>query len=195
MGSLKDLNVSELKTRYNLDTFVETGTGKGDGLEYVANSFSFKRLFSSEIVPDLFLHAQNRLLDKNEVLLFNLESEPFLKRILPLIEGNCLFWLDAHFPGSDYCQIPYDAVKNPRLRLPLEKELDLIFEARSGHKDVIICDDLRIYEEANYEAGNLKDLNLKHIGSFNLSFLSKFETRYKVEKSLKNEGYIFIYPL
>ena len=49
-----------------------------------------------------------------------------LSRVLNNIDDSpTLFWLDAHFPGSDYQGLAYDSEKDDEKRIPLEVELKI----------------------------------------------------------------------
>ena len=56
-----------------------------------------------------------------------------------------LFWLDAHFPGVDANLAAFKADMESNKNVPLEIELDII--SRRQYNDVIICDDLWLYED------------------------------------------------
>jgi hypothetical protein len=53
MGALYQHNVQEYITQYNLNNYVETGTGAGDCLRH-ALQFNFSKLRSVEIYPQIF---------------------------------------------------------------------------------------------------------------------------------------------
>ena len=96
-----------------------------------------------------------------------MESREFLNTLLPNIDKNinCLFWLDAHYPGKDpyyqkalddglkinYHEYDFDA---SNILLPLKKELALIRKYRSSCKDIIICDDARVYTDCICDKGS-----------------------------------------
>ena len=71
-----------------------------------------------------------------------------LEQILPEIKGNITFWLDAHFPGADAHMKTYESCLNidADTNLPLEREIELISKRTSSYTDILIVDDLWIYE-------------------------------------------------
>ena len=150
MGSLINYNLAELKEKYDTPIFIETGTAFGDGIKH-ALKFNFDKIISIEIMINqanlMKEYFQN---DKNVEIICGNSLEVF-ERLLPYINENAIFWLDAHYPGADLISDcsqrlnAYMAEKNDDIRLPLEKELELIKSVRVGKKDVILLDDLNIY--------------------------------------------------
>ena len=53
MGSLSRFNLNDAIKKYNLKTFIETGTGVGDSLFYAAKH-SFNHFYSIELNHQLF---------------------------------------------------------------------------------------------------------------------------------------------
>jgi len=92
---------------------------------------------------------------------------------------SVVFFLDAHLPELD---------SSVKISLPLEAEMDIIWKYRSHKHDHLAIDDLRIYEENDFTGGNWKDRAL--YGNPNLDFLNKYN--YKVQKSLYEEGYLYL---
>ncbi len=89
----------------------------------------------------------------------------------------------------------YASESDADVRLPLEQELTLIKQLRPGKRDVILIDDLRIYEKDNFEEGNLSDLGLEKLGKFDSRFLySTFEETHQAHRILKNTGYLMLLP-
>jgi hypothetical protein len=70
----------------------------------------------------------------------------------------------------------------------LEKELDIIYQHRKDKQDIIICDDLRIYEDDLFENGVWAD---RHQFGLNLDFISKYQ-EYSVKKFTNQEGYLLL---
>ena len=127
----------------------ETGTGIGDGLAY-ASYYAFERLWSVEIHPEIAATARDRFIGDARIEILQQTSEAALSALLPSIDRDkpILFWLDAHFYGEE---------KDLDRRLPLERELALIGKLRHPCRDVILIDDLRIYEDGAYEMGPMPD--------------------------------------
>lgn len=185
MGEVVRFDVSFFRKKYTLNTFVETGTGTGLGLESII-PYGFSAMYSCEIVPELYEKSRKRL-QHNHINLYCLKSVDFLTQILPSIEDNILFWLDAHLPGVDFGM--NHTVDSKTDILPLESELKIICELRKDFYDVILIDDARFYQRGNFKNGNcLRDSN-------GLGFVySLFKDR-DVQLFLHDEGYLLVTPI
>jgi hypothetical protein len=147
MGSIKFFNIQKLKDQHNIDTFIETGFGNGDGLSNIL-SINFKEIFSIEIMQCQIDTFGSKFKNDNRVKLLCGNTIDVLQNILPKIENNICFWLDAHFPGADNpspLHGQHDAEKNDDIRLPLERELEIIKNLRKEYKDIILIDDIKLY--------------------------------------------------
>jgi hypothetical protein len=88
-------------------------------------------------------------------------------------------------------------------RLPLQKELDLIFQKRTSFKDVILMDDLWVYEDGPYETG-LFNNHMKRMGwnitrqeiwQGGIDFIYElFGNTHQIVKDYRHQGYIILYP-
>ncbi|MEO8485870.1 MAG: hypothetical protein ABI585_05965 [Betaproteobacteria bacterium] len=158
MGTLRFFNLQPLMEKYGCRTLFETGTGLGDGMLY-ASYYAFERLWSVEIHPDIAATARERFVGDPRVEIVNETSEEALARILPTVDRDqpILFWLDAHFPGADFGLASYQDEPDADRRLPLERELALIGKLRHPCRDVLLIDDLRIYEDGPWEQGAMPD--------------------------------------
>lgn len=195
MGELKFFDLSDTIKDYNLSVFVETGTGLGGSVASILEYGVMDEIYSIEIVEDLYKKCLDSFKKHSNVKLINASSYDGLKEILPLIpkETNILFWLDAHFPGADFHFTSYKATNNEELRIPLESEIELIYSPRKGCKDVFIIDDLRIYEDGPYGAGNWN--KRKELGGDGLDFITeKYDSTHTVHKDYSHQGYLFLMP-
>lgn len=191
MGSLKAFNVQSLKDKYRLTHFVETGTGLGDSLRF-AETFGFDRLLSCEVDPQCFVKLTGGVpLGKNTII-YAKKSNEFLADILRYIKGNTLFWLDAHFPGSYTAFTGYDH-RDEGMRCPLRQELQIIRLLRDCSKDVIICDDLRIYQHGNYGNGSLPDYIAPTTEGIEEE-IYRYSKTHNVEYDYRDEGYLLLTP-
>ena len=156
MGVLAHFDVGALAARHGLLHFVETGTGRGDGLAHAAR-FAFRTLRSCESVFDLACAAQDLFRPDRRVTVYPSNSRDFLDRVCADTPDNepILFWLDAHFPGADYALAGYGGEPDEAVRLPLPQELEIIKNSRPAGCDVVLCDDLRIWQDGPYASGNL----------------------------------------
>jgi hypothetical protein len=194
MGELFIFNLGDLMKTYGADTFFETGTGFGFGVQF-ARIFPFRNIFSVDIVASEIERLRAPFRIDPRVQLFAGRSVDIMRQILPQIPGNIIFWLDAHFPGAHHLLQTYGSENDADIRLPLEQELTLIKQLRPGKRDVILIDDLRIYEKDNFEEGNLSDLGLEKLGKFDSRFLySIFQETHMSRRILKNTGYLMLLP-
>ena len=114
------------------DVCVETGTFRGDSAFFFATVFrevhtvelseKYHRLAGERLRP--FPHVHCHLGDSGEVL----------PRLLPLLPGPLLVFLDAHWAGGDTAFGPEE--------VPLLRELRCL--ARRDQPDVVVIDDIRL---------------------------------------------------
>lgn len=193
MGSIAKFDLQRVISDFNTRVFFETGTWKGDGVAY-ALEFPFEKIISVEIVPGIAAQAVERFAGESRVEIFEGSSQDILKKELQGIRQNCLFWLDAHYPGADEGIEEYNADMDEELRLPLENELKVIRDLRGKRQDVIIIDDLRIYENGPYEKGNAPSDTLPK-RSRDLDFIEKeFSDTHHINRSYLDEGYLILLP-
>jgi hypothetical protein len=158
MGTLRFFNLQPLMEQFGCRYLFETGTGIGDGVHY-ASFFAFERLWSVEIHPDIAATARERFAGDPRVEILDSTSEEALGRVLPTLDRAkpALFWLDAHFPGADFGFATYKDERDLDRRLPLQRELEIIARLRQPCRDVLLIDDLRIYEDGPWEMGPMPD--------------------------------------
>jgi hypothetical protein len=180
MGILRDFDLA----KYNCDVYVETGTGAGGTLSKAMPHF--KKCYSVDMDLDCVSNARNRFPSATIAHDLSIAAlEQWLKHDLSSAE-TVLFFLDAHFPGSDYRGEPYD-VSAPNA-VPLEQELRLIKKYRPNANDVIICDDARIYTIAEFEHGNTEWLQVP--GGY--QFVHEIFPDANIKLTMSEEGYIII---
>ena len=193
MGFINQFNLNRVAGEFNIRYFFETGTWKGDAVAY-ALQFPFEKIISAEIIPVIADEAKLRFQNETRVTIIEASSTLALSAELPALNGNCLFWLDAHFPGADAGMERYDAMHDEDIRLPLENELTIIHKIRKNYQDVLIIDDLRIYEEGNYENGSAPADTLPQKNR-NLDFINQlFGKSHITMKTYRNEGYLLLFP-
>ncbi|MFT7249021.1 MAG: hypothetical protein ACI97P_001801 [Arcticibacterium sp.] len=128
---VKLFKIQELRETYSCDTFIETGTYKGDMLFALKNFFP--RLISIELSP---LYYQKALVkfkkDKNVELLLG-DSGELMPLVIKKLKSPALFWLDGHFSSGDTAQGEKDC--------PIYGELHAIFSSPYNH--VLLIDDAR----------------------------------------------------
>lgn len=155
MGSLKFFDLAELKSRHGAATFVETGAGWGHGIEY-AQTFDFEKIWSVEIFTELAQALSQKFASDPRVRLVNSDSVTGLEHVYAQTPGNTITFLDAHFPGADVGAADFGAEQNEDIRLPLLTEMAAVKRLRAdkGFKDIILLDDIMLYDDENSYPGN-----------------------------------------
>lgn len=195
MGTLKTFNLGKFIDEYQVDTFIETGTYLGDSLDY-ASKFNFKTLYSIELLDEYYQKSLERFNHNEKIFLIKNNSVDGLISLLPkLSDCKCLFWLDAHLP--DFYDVNYgnNYTENEKIFVPLEQELSSLKKFKNIENDVIIIDDLRIYERGNFESGNWDGYLKKLISDKGINFIKDLlsETHH-IEKDFRHEGYLICLP-
>tara|TARA_R100001530_G_C4296055_1_gene149255 strand:- start:116 stop:721 length:606 start_codon:yes stop_codon:yes gene_type:complete len=194
MGELFIHDLNPYLDAYGCDVFVETGTGKGTGLLH-ALRYRFKELYSIEIMKELFEECQKNITDPR-IHLLNTNSIEGLKTILGELDPGIptLFWLDAHFPGADFHFNSYDHLSDqPELHKPLREEIKLVASYRPNCKDVLIIDDLQIYEEGPFEI-QMRDFKEKY-GEDGLDFVEEaFGETHNFTRDYRHQGFLILTP-
>jgi hypothetical protein len=115
------------------------------------------------------------------------DSVSFLENLLPTLStvSSIIFFLDAHLPGFD--KGAEKEINVTEFTFPLEQELEIINRHRPTHKDLIICDDLRLYEDGDFESGNWPG---RSRFGLSLDFVSKYG--YTVTRFYNSEGYFVL---
>ena len=195
MGQLNEaIQVKNVLDFYNIDNFVETGTGAAEVVRSISNIKSDLNIHTIEIIEEIF--------NKNKIsnsYLTNVnwhlgQSSEVMPEILPQLEGNTLFWLDAHFPGADFGLASYGDEEDLDKRLPLRSELEIIVDGRDVSNDVFVIDDLRVYEDGPFETGNWAERNL--YGGDGIAFIEDlFEDTHFVVRSYNKQGFVILLPV
>ena len=147
MGRLSRFGLNDIIAKYQLHTFIETGTGLGDGLFYAAKH-SFNHCYSFELNSTLYKKTST-IFNQDYISVIHSNSTDGLDALLPTLNPNpILFFLDAHFPsGPDFGLGDYTDCESDPANIPIIKELKIIHQHRPQKKDVIIIDDLRLFKE------------------------------------------------
>ena len=196
MGQINHpVKLKELISELNLCNFVETGTGDGSSMDKVLLTDSIQNCYGIECDKELFDALVSKYKNNVSVHLYNDYSENCMETVLKDMDKSpALFWLDAHFPGSDYKGMSYGSEENIALRLPMETELQIMKDIRDLSNDVIIMDDLRIYVDRDFGAGNWPERSL--YGADNYDFVENIigDTHIIVEH-LGDLGYLLAFPI
>lgn len=195
LGSLKKYSINSVPC----NIFVETGTGRGASLKHALAASIFDKIYSIEIHQQSAEEAQKAFNKYPQVKVFNSTSEDGLVKVFELLKPNdrVFFYLDAHFPGEFSNEFAgYTGTELSDLALPLERELALIKEYRKEKRDIIVIDDLRLYEQGPYESGNLAE-GFVNISSDkrNIDFVYRLFGDRVISKNFSDEGYLIITPV
>lgn len=192
MGELRHFDLGYYVDTFDIGTFVETGTFTGSGLAHAAG-FNFKKLHSIDVDASWVEKAQQRFKKDKRINVIQGRSSTVLRKLLPKIKGRILFWLDAHYPGEAGAGDSFGKEPDDAVRLPLEQELRAIAKYRKGYGDVILVDDLRIYEDGSYDRGNWE--RRAEFGKDNCKFVERlFGRTHTIERDTADAGYLVLTP-
>lgn len=195
MGSLRNIPTAMLAEKFGCSILVETGSGLGGSIEF-AKQLPFSKIISCEINDYLYSSLAPIYESSNRIKVYHSSSQEMLSDLLPKSDSSAIFfWLDAHFPGADFGIKNYDSEKDENIRLPLEIELRLIKKHRAINTDVIIIDDLRIYEDGPFSNGQAPLPDRLPRGERTLNFIDElFSDTHDITRIYSDEGYIVITP-
>jgi hypothetical protein len=125
--------VEELRSRFGLTTFIETGTYEGATTEWAAARF--ERVVTIELADALHGAAAQRLQRLPNVEAKHGDSRSVLAELVPTLDGPALFWLDAHWSGGQTA-----GSDNP---CALSGELAAL--RQSPHRHYVLIDDARLF--------------------------------------------------
>lgn len=138
--------IKKIVETFEADIFFETGTYNGDT---TMNAIPyFKKTYTVELHIRMFNNAKNRFSSYKNVYVYNGSSPEVIKKVAPTIDGNILFWLDAHYCGRGTAHsgnsFPnyFDDPKTPSAMTPIREELLAIKEADIKNCTILI-DDIR----------------------------------------------------
>jgi len=203
MGSIRTFDIAQIRQKFEIKTFIETGTLWGDGVDYALDS-GFENVISIEINEILANKAKQKYVNDSRVTIIHGSSCKVLESILSEINEPVLFWLDAHFPGADANLDVYKADIDAADNVPLELELAII--SRRKHKDIIICDDLWLYEDVPQSSWGTFNDHCKRYGH-NISrqdlvrdgmpgvFEQLFTNTHNMSRDFNDQGFLIFKPL
>ena len=193
MGTLRKYNLENS----GCDHFFETGTGLGSSLRHAIHNGNFKRIFSTEIHSETASKAQELFKSNPAVEIKNEISTVALNKILPSLNPSesILFFLDAHFPGEVCKDFNYLENIHNNITMPLKEELKIIKSLRSRADDILIIDDLNLYENGPFQNGNISKsyANIK-MEERDLSFVGKLFNNKEISRDYRDEGYLILKP-
>jgi len=132
MGVPKDLVVF-LKGNYNINNFVETGTYLGDTALWASENF--ENAFTIEKSEIMFGKATNKHKNSKVNFIFG-DTREKLQEVISKLKGGTIFWLDAHWSGSD--------TYGQNDECPIVDEIKII-NSHSNSDFFIMIDDARLF--------------------------------------------------
>jgi len=191
MGELKYFNLNNYIEKYNIEYVIETGTYRGNAIEY-AIKCGVKYIYSIELIEEYYNYCCEKFKNNKNVFLFNNTSSNGLQEIFNKYNvGHCLFWLDAHLPNYYKNSFSGEYEKNKKLLILLEDEIRIIVENKNVTNDVFIIDDLRIYERGNFQSGNWNEAIIT--GGINFIF-KMLENTHNIQRLYNDQGYVLCTP-
>lgn len=136
--SVKQAVVAAYGERFGMRTLIETGTYLGQMVE--AQRGRFDRVWSIELDKGLARTARDRFAGAKNVTILQGDSGEHLKDVLAASNGQCLFWLDAHYSAGITARGDMDT--------PIRSELELVLTAPWEH--VVLVDDARCFGAADF---------------------------------------------
>lgn len=198
------INLQNTFEDFQIQNYVETGTGGildsyGQNSLLQVSQLKIKNLkmHSIEILDRIYKEAVNYFKDNKNVFIHYGNSHDELPKVLDELDKTpTVFFLDAHFPDSYRDKHNREIIKDDPdyIKIPLEGELRIIFQKRNLSKDIIVIDDIRIYQEGPYENGNFE--NKKIHGGDSLDFVyDLLNETHIIVKSYLQEGYLICFPI
>lgn len=135
---VKQKILKEYAGKYQLHTFVETGTFMGEMIDAVLHTFS--QIISVEVDQTLAIRAQKKFSGYPHVTIIHGDSGNVLPAIVADIKQPSLFWLDAHYSGG--------VTGKSSLETPIVQELNMLLDS-SASDHVILIDDAREFTGNN----------------------------------------------
>ena len=196
MGQINHpVKLEQMLKSFGIKNFVETGTGDGSSMDKVLLTEIVDNAYGIELDDELYANLEKAYDGIDYMHLYKGYSEDEMANVMDDIDDEpALFWLDAHFPGADYGPAGYGAEEDVNKRLPMEAELRVMKEKRDLSKDIIFMDDLRIYVDRGYEAGNWDQR--KMYGGDGYDFVEELigDTHVLVEHHA-DQGYLLAFPV
>lgn len=128
--------------------FIETGTYKGEGVTKALQA-GYIEVYSIELDPTLYQQCKAKFQHNPNVHLYLGNSRLILEQILPHIQQNATFWLDAHYSAGNTAMGDTNT--------PILDELEVIAK-HPIHTHTIMIDDVRLFGTAEFDFISLEDI-------------------------------------
>ena len=167
----------------------------GDPLAIVADTyFNLTRAPAGVVDAHFSAGACCRFNEDSRVMIVRADSGLFMQMASNLDLPPALFWLDAHYPGAGFGLKDYGDAMPETIRLPLGRELEQIRRNRAG-LDVIIIDDLRIYETGDWEDGPLPEGTPGEPAENGADWIRYlFSETHTAHTIIRDQGYLLLLP-
>ncbi|MFY0652180.1 MAG: hypothetical protein JXQ96_09115 [Cyclobacteriaceae bacterium] len=137
MGCPEEL-ILQMKTKFNIEEFIETGTYKGNTCIWATRHFdTVQTIENSKIIFDKYA---DKLGKYNNIKRHFGNSSELLKEVIDSNKTQ-VFWLDAHWCGGD--------TYGDDDECPLLEELDLL-KNNTHENSIILVDDARLFLSPPY---------------------------------------------
>jgi len=139
-------------------TLIETGSAKGDGIQYALNA-GFQMVFSIEIDPAYYEHCVKRFQGNGRVILMQGDSKEILPEILAKTNEPVTILLDAHVTGPNQ--------KHGEKLCPVIDELKAIIDHSKSDqgknlRHIIVIDDINWLDGKQEWYGNISVKDIKN---------------------------------
>ncbi len=130
--------ISDYAKRFQIDTFIETGTYLGQTIDDLEETFD--KIYSVELDKVLYQNAKKMFSKNRNIEIIQGNSAVILPKLIKHLKEHSLFWLDAHYSGG----ITTKGSKES----PILGELKAISKSKiRGH--IILVDDAREFTGSN----------------------------------------------
>lgn len=146
--TLEGTTTAEVFRKHLNPIFIETGTFRGEGLDKALQA-GFPEVYSIELDVTLYQQCRRKFASRRNVHLFQGDSSSKLALILPHIDEQITFWLDAHFSSG--------VTAMGTTHTPIIDELHVIAN-HSIKTHTIMIDDVRLFGTAEFDFVSLEEI-------------------------------------
>ncbi len=132
--------IQRLRETFHLDTFVETGTHLGDTSAWASTVFG--QVYTIEASEGFYHEARQRHADRTNIEFLLGDSRTRLAETVGKLTAPALFWLDAHWMGSNPLEGAAE-IYGLGSECPVLQEIAIINSSPLGH--FIFIDDARFF--------------------------------------------------
>lgn len=155
---VKEEMLIKYRNKYNLKTFIETGTYYGDMVW--AQRYNFDDIYSIELSKDLVEFTKKRFKKNPHIKIIQGDSGKIMPTLIKDIHERALFWLDGHYSGGDTARGDKDSPILEEVKAILSSKLEhvlLINDARNftGQRDFPSQEGLSTYILKSYPDSNI----------------------------------------